>query len=365
MLSPEAPGNSVVLLVRTELSDDVVEGIRLYCRVAGNDFDEGTVRTRWLRWNCQNPHGFGYFVLAKDGDRVVGCYGVIPILMRLGGRNVIGGKGEYQVVDPSYLKATDPTEKCFLPQAIVNRAFREAQAHGIEALHANPSPSAQFSIYKAGALPVKTKIRQYVAFSNARKFAWPGVQAHRRSLLIAIAGRAATAVCRAFFSLARWPSIRRYAVQQGGFPETLPLPEGNQALASTREMLDFRYPREDYVLLRLQRAGADVALFVLSRPRRNGMVLLSHWEPWDLPPEQWCAGLNAAFQVCRRSGATLMIADVPASVDVGLLRKTGFLLRQTKTTTLFVFSRNENLCRSRDQGQWCLTNSHLWLYQDR
>ena len=54
-----------------------------------------------------------------------------------------------------------------------------------------------------------------------------------------------------------------------------------------------------------------------------------------------------------------------ASVDVGLLRKTGFLLRQAKTTTLFVFSGDDDLRRSRDQGQWYFTNSHLGLYQYR
>ena len=90
---------------------------------------------RWQWWHLDNPAGPPIIWLAEHDGRIVGISGLIPRLMKLGDKIIIGGVGQDIMTYPTYRGQG-------MYRALINRVLDETSKKGMHVLYAFPNQRA-------------------------------------------------------------------------------------------------------------------------------------------------------------------------------------------------------------------------------
>jgi hypothetical protein len=357
----------VHIRVTTEISSAVLDGMMLYAQAVGLAISRDQIADQWLRWHKENPFGPGLFCIASHRNRVVGFYGLIALLMRCDGREIVGGKGEYHVVDPEYRRSMVEGAPSQLPLALVQRAFGEGAKHGMAILQAVPTLAGQLSVYAAGGVPMNVEYAHLAAFPRLAGMKWAGEWSRRaHPSAYSLVGSVLTQGLRIGSLLRRHLARRAFRTSLDFPPEALQPPTANQMVAEEPRMLAFRFPAAEYVTVTILPKFGDrpVAQFVLDRSGRDGVVHLHHWSPALPAVEVWVAFLDAVIRLARGWRTSMLLFPVPAYVRAEMPAPLSLGFFEWKVRhRIFLYSCDAELVRGlADPNRWLLTNSHTGLY---
>lgn len=341
----------------------VMDGLRLYRAQTGSAAPDETLRGDWLRWIQGAPSARGACAIARDGERVVGFYALLPTEMYLGGSPVPGAKGEFYAVDPGYRRARAAEGGMPVPFALVALLKRRAPELGIQASFGKTTKGA-FVTMATGARPVEFEHVDYLSLfrpaglGRGRGAALRELGAVAATTLLRGAGAARGALEGAAGAVRQVDAFAPGDVRDAG--------GRNHLVNPAARALDLRFPADRYAKYVVEGADGRPAHFVFSRPRAGGMAQLMDWATLRVPPAVLRALLRRVARDCRRAGAAALHLPIPAAEDdpaLGLAGA-GFLRARRGKSVVYVTCATPELARARDEGPWRFTNAHASYYDD-
>lgn len=350
----------VQIHVSDEITPDCLAGLRVYAELTQGSCPPSLIE-RWLYWYRDNPFGPGLFALAKDGQRVVGVYTLIPIEMWLDGRVVRGAKGEAFGVVPEFRTAVDGQTGVPLPLALIGRLNRAAWDRRVECIVAVSNRAASACHRLCGARLIECPAYAYYTFFQPPRL--PGPENRLWRLGRSYAAWAASSALR----LAGRCRPARLAAQQFQLVSRIQsTPEDNghdMLLRPSSRMFDFRFPPERHLIYRMVGDGAEPAYLVFTRPEKGAEVGLRHWSRLTVAPESLAEVLRDVLARCRAAGAASLRMVFPETEASGLppLGALGFLRRKEPRDFYLYISADSDQHQKRT-WQWRLTNAHVGFF---
>ncbi len=287
-------------------------------------------RQQWLRWwhwiYRANPRGTGVICVAEHDGRVVGHAAEVPLVMKIGGENVLVGLGIDAMTHPEYRR-----QGMYLAVVRTRRALGEAR--GIRATYAFPNKlSYPGQVNELGAFDIATmqKVVKPLSWRNAM------LTQTRNRLLLAIGAVAGGLLSTTFFRTSKSPSLKGLKIAQvSHFDERI---DGLWRRASSqyqvivvrnREYLNWRYvavPDTDYLIYVAEQTEAIVGYLVASRKQadhaRIGVVLDVFTESEEIAQ---CL-ISEAITRCRQEKLDLLYgARMTGTPLARAFRRNGFL----------------------------------------
>lgn len=351
--------SDLVVEVGNRFGPEAMEGLRLYNRLNENPRPAREVETMWPRWFTENPFGSGMFSVARAGGRVVGFNTFIAAEMRLGGRVLRGGKGEFFAVEPEFRKAVDPGTKTALPFALFSGLLRRAREFGMEAVFMVTNPAASLVNLWLGAKPMKLDYVEYITF-----FRRPRRALHPNPVRNFVLGLGAVGYTSTRRVMASYSAGSAGQVEPFESFEQVPLSpaEGvNLLINESPGMLAHRFAGHRYWKYLVREPGRPPAAFVFTRFPDD--VQLAWWSAVDVGPESFAHLLRQVGERARRDGASNLRVNLPAdAAPPGWeLARWGFFQRPLQQT-VFLYSADPELMAARTALPWRFTNAHVGFY---
>lgn len=287
-------------------------------------------RQQWLRWwhwiYRANPRGIGVICVAEHDGRVVGHAAEVPLVMKIGGENVLVGLGIDAMTHPDYRR-----QGMYLAVVKTRRALGEAR--GIRATYAFPNKlSYPGQVNELGAFDIATmqKVVKPLNWRNAIR-----TQTKNR-LLIAMGAAAGGLLGATFFRAGKAPSLKGLTIAQvSHFDEridglwTRAASSYQVIVVRNKEYLNWKYaavPDTDYLICVAEQAQAIVGYLVVSRKQvdqaRIGVILDVFSESEEIAQ---CL-ISEAVTRCRQEKLDLLYGARMAGTPLArALRRNGFL----------------------------------------
>jgi hypothetical protein len=340
----------LVLTITDEFSEDVVAGLKMYRDLTQASASDDEIRANWCRWFCDNPFGRGVFAIAKDRDRLVGFYSLIPSEMQFGNRLVRGGKGEFYAVHPAYRKVKDPVSGMVLPMALLAETKRQAPKFGILAAF-GARVNMSFTSLITGAKAIPCNSIDYVMYFC------PLRTANNRSTLKRLTLRwgafLVSSLLQAIFRFRKSRAIRAKHFQMSDTltGEIHPSSEAvNRPVSLSSKMLNYRFPSDRYLKYTVFQGGGSGGELVFSKPELASNVRLLHWSSLEFSLGIWASIIGDVLQRCYQSKAASLHLSMPKNIlpKEQNFAKLGFL-RRPKQSVVYISCMDKELEHLRDE----------------
>jgi len=332
-----------------EVTPEVVEGLKLYARLASRDFDSG------LYWFRSNPYGSGLHGLAIHQRKVIGYYSLIPTEMCLAGTTLIGAKGEFLAVEECYRNKHIKTSRMPLAFDLVKTTTREASRYGIEAVLAVASGPAALCHRFSGAKTFEFPHRHFFTFFRTPEYV-------KNPLKRALIQSGLLSVPRTWVKLKSFINrdkndISLTRVRDLNADNFHGSRGTNRLVNQSSKMINFRFPAEDYLKYLTCSNNTDYLIF--TNPMYEARVLLKDWSGLDLQRAEFGAIFRDLFEQCRMHKAESVELYVPSDNQKVsyLLRGLGFLSRNCSLK--FQLYCSDSIIRDLDCCSWELTHAHI------